>query len=79
MRPPNPLTNAEKAYIVGNYETKTVPTMARHLKRGVVTIYNFMDENAMRTYNPNYQGVKRTFVNRLMFFDENKMENWLVT
>lgn len=74
----NPLTEIEKKYILENYKTTTVPVMAKYLRRGFVMLYAFLDDNGLQNFNPNYQGAKRLFIDRKIFFDETVRSNWLI-
>lgn len=48
------LTPTEKAFIAGNHAAKTVPDIAKHLKRGAATIYAYYAANFLKPYkDPN--------------------------
>lgn len=38
----------EKSYLTENHKSKSVPEMAKHLKRAAVTVYGFMDQLGLK-------------------------------
>lgn len=60
---PQPINIKEADYIFNNYKTTTVIVMAKHLSRGLKTVYDFMDENNLEVFRTG-PGRTRTVFNR---------------
>lgn len=55
-----PITDKEAQYIKDHHKKQSVIEMARHLKRGQLILYNYMDENNI----PVYQSRRRARIPR---------------
>lgn len=75
-----PITEQEAKYIRDHHKTMSVIDMARQLKRGQLTLYNYMDDNNLSVYQSRRR-LRITRVKRDIYFNVdliNSEYTWIV-